>query len=166
MQDVVLEPISTGDIIDRSVRLYRKNFGMLVLIVAVPSILAYTGTLMSAYGYLTTVMGAGGPASILNIFLMLIGYFILYVIWPFLYLMMFGGLVRAVADHIMLGNPITLRGTVNLVKGRVGQLILAGLLMLVLSGVAVFALYIVLIIVAIVLSFIFGTLSSALPGWL
>ena len=91
---------------------------MLILIVAVPSLLAYMGTLMSAYGYLTTVLGA--QASILNILVMLVGYFILYVIWPFLYLMMFSGLVRAVADHIMLGNPITLRGTIKLVKGRVG----------------------------------------------
>jgi len=164
MQDVVLEPISTGDIIDRSVRLYRKNFGMLILIVAVPSILAYAGTLMSVYGYLTTVIGNNEP-SILNIFLMLIGYFILYVIWPFMYLMMFGGMVRAVADHIMLGNAITLRGTVKLIKGRVGQLILAGLLLLVLSGVAFFALYIVLVVVAILLSVVFAALASAVPGW-
>src|SRR5579871_3548389 len=137
MQDVVLEPISTGDIIDRSIRLYRKNFGVMVLIVAIPSILAYAGTLMSAYGYLTTVINPNASQfSIINIFLMLIGYFILYVIWPFLYLMTFSGLVRAIADHIMLGNAVTLRGTVNLIKGRIGQLILAGLLLFVLLGVA------------------------------
>src|SRR5581483_4319981 len=167
MQDVVLEPISTGDIIDRSVRLYRKNFGTLVLIVALPSILAYAGTLMSAYGYLTSVINPSASAvSFLNIIMMLVGYFIVYVIWPFMYLMMVSGLVRAVADHIMLGNAITLRGTISLIKGRIGHLILAGLLMFVLSAVALFALYIVVAIFAILFAFIFGAMGSALPSWL
>jgi hypothetical protein len=52
-----LEPISTGDVIDRAVRLYRRNFTALISIAAVPSLSYFVGTLMFWHGYTRLLMG-------------------------------------------------------------------------------------------------------------
>src|SRR5580704_7668553 len=58
-----LEPISTGDVIDRAVRLYRRNFVPLVAIASVPSIAYYIGSLMFWSGYSRLLLGtiSGSP---------------------------------------------------------------------------------------------------------
>ena len=47
----ILEPISTGDVIDRAVRLYRRNFTPLVAITAVPTLIGYVVSVMFWHGY-------------------------------------------------------------------------------------------------------------------
>src|SRR5690349_19859951 len=56
MKFTILEPMSTGDVIDRTVRLYRRNFTPLIAIVAVPTLIGYAVSLMFWYGYSNVVM--------------------------------------------------------------------------------------------------------------
>jgi hypothetical protein len=165
MQDVVLEPISTGDIIDRAVRLYRQNFTTFVLIVALSNVVQFTGNLMVTYGSVSNLANPNAFSPITIIFF-IFGYLLIGIVNPFIIFMMYAGLVRVSADHIMLGTPITLSATVKLVKGRIGQLILGAILLLVLTMVAVFVLYIVIIFVAIGLGALFAVASSSFPPWL
>jgi len=165
MQDVVLEPISTGDIIDRAVRLYRQNFTTFVLIVALSNVVQFTGNLMVTYGSVSNLANPNAFSPIGIVFL-LFGYLLIGLISPFIIFMMYAGLVRVSADHIMLGNQITLSGTVKLVKGRIGQLILGAILLLVLTMVAFFVLYIIVIFLALGLAALFAVAANTLPAWL
>jgi hypothetical protein len=55
-----LEPLSTGDLIDRAVRLYRKNFTPLISIAAVPTVIGYLVSLMFWNGYTGLITGVSG----------------------------------------------------------------------------------------------------------
>src|SRR5882724_500132 len=166
MQDVVLEPISTGDIIDRAVRLYRQNFTTFVLIVALSNVLQFTGNLMVTYGSVSNLANPNAFPSAISIIFLIFGYLLIGIVNPFIIFMMYAGLVRVSADHIMLGNPITLSATVKLVKGRIGQLILGAILILVLTMVAFFVLYIIVIFLALGVGALFALAASTLPPWL
>lgn len=164
----ILEPMSTGDVIDRAVRLYRRNFTPLVAITAVPTLIGYVVTLMFWYGYTGLLTGASssGGMPITAIWMMALGG-LGYPIWMFVLLVTVCGLSRVVGDHLMLGTPITFRGCFAAVRRRLGAITLMGLLMVAL----LFAAYIVVGILVFVL-FLIGALmvgaiaSAQLPQWL
>ena len=61
MKFTILEPMSTGDVIDRAVRLYRRNFTPLIAIAAVPTLIGYAVGMMFYYGYANAVLNAAQP---------------------------------------------------------------------------------------------------------
>src|SRR2546423_12150184 len=75
MKFTILEPMSTGDVIDRAVRLYRRNFGSLIAIVAVPTLIGYVISLMFWYGYSNVVLNAATPGRLPadSVLIMMIG---------------------------------------------------------------------------------------------
>src|SRR5262249_43664582 len=104
----VLEPISTGDVIDRAVRLYRKNFIPLISVVAVPALIYYGSAMLVSYGYAQTIQNAQGgfnPAAVMMTLVGLGG----YIVYLFAILGAISGMSRAIGDHVMLGDPITFR---------------------------------------------------------
>src|SRR5262245_5790929 len=107
----ILEPMSTGDVIDRAVRLYRRNFGPIIAIVSVPTLFGWFVSLMVSYGY-TKLLTSTSNARVLPIsaiWMLLLGV-IGYPVWAFAQLLMISGLSRVVGDHLMLGEAITFRG--------------------------------------------------------
>src|SRR5436190_22625409 len=64
MKFTILEPMSTGDVIDRAVRLYRRNFTSLIAIVAVPTLIGYVISLMFWYGYANLVLNTAKPGRV------------------------------------------------------------------------------------------------------
>jgi len=164
-QGPVLEPVSTGDIIDRAVRLYRRNFAPLVLIVTIPSLVAYVGSLMAMLGYFSAITGTSTGEGIVGVAVAIIGYFLIYIVWPFLYLLTIGGLVRSIADHFMLGARIRLRSTISFIRQRLSDLLLAGLLLMVMAGGVLSAVYVVVLFLALAFAFILGALGATAP-WL
>ncbi|HKP85267.1 MAG TPA: hypothetical protein VJZ26_04175, partial [Blastocatellia bacterium] len=106
----ILEPMSTGDVIDRAVRLYRRNFTPLVAIVSVPTLIGYVTSLMFWYGYQHVVMGSVNSSAVPgDAMLMLVLGGLGYPVWLFLLLLTVSGLSRVVGDHLMMGEAITLR---------------------------------------------------------
>lgn len=164
----ILEPMSTGDVIDRAVRLYRRNFTPLVAITAVPTLIGYVVTLMFWYGYtslLTTATGSRGMP-ITAIWMLALGG-LGYPIWMFALLLTVCGLSRVVGDHLMLGTPITFRGCFAAVRKRLGAITLMGLLLVALLFVAYFAVAIVIFVIFLAVALIVGAIGAAqLPPWI
>jgi hypothetical protein len=165
----ILEPMSTGDVIDRAVRLYRRNFTPLVAIVAVPTITGYIVSLMFWFGYTELLSGierqggeSGSGAAALLMGLGAIG----YPVWFFVLLVTVSGLSRVIGDHVMLNETITFRKCFSSTRRRLGDIFLMG----VISLAILFGLYIVFSIVLVILVMIVGviaglTSAAALPRW-
>ena len=164
----ILEPMSTGDVIDRAVRLYRRNFTPLISIVAVPTLIGWVVSLMFWYGYASLLTSAassrGVPVSAITM-LALGG--LGYPIWAFVLLLTVSGLSRVVGDHLMLGEPITFRGCWAAVKGRLGAITLMGLLSVAILFAAYVVLTIVLFILILIVGLVVGVVAAAkLPQWI
>ncbi|MEW6213007.1 MAG: zinc ribbon domain-containing protein [Acidobacteriota bacterium] len=164
----ILEPMSTGDVIDRAVRLYRRNFTPLIAIVIAPSLIGYISSLMFWYGYATLLAefgDTGRTSDTASAFLVLGGFG--YFVWFFVLLFALCGLSRSVGDHIMLGDSITFRKCFSAAGKKFGDIFVMGLLLI---GI-VFVLYIFFLIVVFVAALIMGviigiTASAQLPRWL
>jgi hypothetical protein len=163
----ILEPMSTGDVIDRAVRLYRRNFTALVGITAVPTLIGYVVTLMFWYGYTSMLTGVSSSRGMpINAIWMLALGGLGYPIWMFALLLTVCGLSRVVGDHLMLGTPITFRGCFAAVRRRLGAITLMGLLLVVLLFGAYFVVGILVVALFLVGALIVGAIAAAqLPPW-
>jgi hypothetical protein len=164
----VLEPMSTGDVIDRAVRLYRRNFVPLISIVAVPSVIGYIVALMFWFGYTNLLLGAANQTPTFRgdaLLMMAIGA-IGYPIWLFTLLLTISGLSRCVGDHVMLGEPITFRRCFSAAKKRFGAITLMGLLGLAFLFGAYIIFSILFFVVFLAISAIAGVIAAAqVPQW-
>ena len=163
----ILEPMSTGDVIDRAVRLYRRNFVPLVAIVAVPTVIGYVVSLMFWYGYTSLLTRASSTNALPVTALWMLGVGGLgYPVWAFAMLLTVSGLSRVVGDHLMLGEAISFRRCVEAVKRRLGAIVLMGLLSLALLFVVYIVLTIVLFVLILIVSLFIGVITAAkLPQW-
>ncbi|MCS6805399.1 MAG: hypothetical protein RMM98_00995 [Acidobacteriota bacterium] len=107
--ELLLQPVSAGDLIDRAIRLYRRHFGTLLAITALPALIAVLG------GLLTVFPDDDAGLSIL-------GSLLTYSLSPVLNLMLIGGLTKVVADHVMQQQPISFVRTWQVVLHHFGQL--------------------------------------------
>ncbi|MBI3650033.1 MAG: zinc ribbon domain-containing protein [Acidobacteria bacterium] len=166
----ILEPMSTGDVIDRAVRIYRRNFAPLLSIVAVPSFIGYLASTTFLFGYSKVVLGsveAGVPeTSPVAIMMMAVGG-LLYPVWLFILLLTVCGMSRVIGDHIMLDESITFRKCFAAARKRIGDIFLLGLLSIVILIVVYFILSVIFIIVFLIAAVLIGvTASSEMPPWL
>ncbi len=163
-----LEPLSTGDLIDRAVHIYRHNFAPLLALAAIPVVTSCTGTLLIAY----TFTGLRESDATLPVMVvgMTLGYSLTYLISPLLLMLITGGLTRTVADFVMLDVPIGFWRTWRMVGGRLWPLILTQLIGYILFGMVLSGLFFIGMIIAwtaIAMSFLlFGYLPSVLAGGL
>jgi hypothetical protein len=166
----ILEPMSTGDVIDRAVRLYRRNFTALVAIVAVPSVIGYLAGLAFTSGYaqlLTSVASPGSSGMEGSALLLLILGLMGQPVWFFVYVFTVTGLARVIGDHLMLGEAITFRRCFSAARQRLGDITLLALLMFgvlfLIGAVASVIFFAVFMVVAIVVGVTAGT---GMPPWL
>jgi hypothetical protein len=163
----ILEPISTGDVIDRAVRLYRRNFTPLVAITAVPTLIGYVVSVMFWSGYTSLITSSasqrGVPATaVLMLVLGVLG----YPVWAYVLLLTVSGLSRVVGDHLMLGEPITFRRCFAATKRRLGAITLMGLLSIVMLFAAYIVVSIVMVVIFLLVALIVGVIAAArLPQW-
>ena len=163
----ILEPMSTGDVIDRAVRLYRRNFAPLVAIVAIPTLFGYVSSMMFWFGYTSlltaaTSASAVGAESMVMLALGGLG----YPIHMFLLLATVAGLSRTVGDHLMMGEPITLRKSVSAAWKRGGNILLLALLLVALLIGLYLVFSIVVVGLVLVTSVIAGVMTAMqLPQW-
>ena len=163
----ILEPISTGDVIDRAVRLYRRNFTPLVAITAVPTLIGYVVSLMFWSGYtsvLTSTTSSRGVSSTAILMLVLGG--LGYPLWAYALLLTVSGMSRVVGDHLMLDEPITLHRCFAAIKRRLGAITLMGLLSVAMLFAAYIVVSIVMFVLLLLVGLIVGVLAAAsLPQW-
>jgi hypothetical protein len=165
----ILEPMSTGDVIDRAVRLYRRNFSHLIAIVAVPSIIGYLVGLALSSGYaqlLGSVVNPGAGVQGAGVILVIIG-LIGYPLWFFAQVFTLTGLARVVGDHLMMGDTITFRKCFAAARSRVGDVILMTLLLFAAMMVIGMAFFLIVFSLMMVAAIIVGISSGAgMPQWL
>ncbi|HEY6332442.1 MAG TPA: DUF4013 domain-containing protein [Blastocatellia bacterium] len=169
-----LEPISTGDIIDRAVRLYRRNFAPLVTIASVPSIAYYIATLTFVSGYTRLILGItpgvsssmGGSGSAGEALLMVGLGMIGELIAVLLFLATIAGLSRCIGDDVMLGEAITFKKCWRVVTRRIGDILLMGVLFIVFGVVMYMIVVLVVMILFFIVAFAIGVPSAiGMPGW-
>ncbi|HWX40718.1 MAG TPA: zinc ribbon domain-containing protein [Blastocatellia bacterium] len=164
----ILEPMSIGDIIDRSVRLYRRNFGSLLAVAAIPSLFGALSSTMLFYGYSemlrSTATGSGFPPGALV--MMGLG-LVCYPIWGFTMLVAVSAMARVVSDHVMLGEEITFRKCLSAVRRRLGDITIMGLLVFGITVAITFIIWMVAFIAMIAIVILAGIVAAlGLPGWL
>ncbi len=135
--DVSVVPLGAGDLVDRAVRFYRKNFLVFVLIASPPVVV---GTLISV-GW--TILGRQmfsigvNNFSAENTFYYIFLWFGSVVIWlveTIATLVVMGGASRNFVRHLLFGEAITLRETYKNVGKRLFGLIVASSLIAILLG--------------------------------
>ena len=152
-----LTPLGAGDLIDRAVRFYRKNFWIFVWIAAPPVII---GTAISVgWTILGRSMFSIGSATneedlVLYYLFVWFGGMLIWVIQTIATLTVMGGAARSFVRQLLFNEPITFRETYKNVKNRVFGLVAASFLITVFMGfIGTFIFYIGVIIGFIVVGF-------------
>ncbi|HYL99480.1 MAG TPA: hypothetical protein VEZ90_11035 [Blastocatellia bacterium] len=147
----ILEPVSAGDIIDRAIRLYRRNFTPLIGVVAVPGVIYYVSSLLFWLGYSRLIMGGGAADFGGSELLMIAAGGLGMIVWLFVFMVALSGMSRAIGDNVMAGDPITFRKCFKVTRKRLGDIALMGLLTIALGAGLYFALIFVIFAVALLI---------------
>jgi hypothetical protein len=157
--------MSAGDIIDRAVRLYRRNFLPLLRIVIAPSIVAYAGSILMSIGWRNISLSRGDARVAITFTMILVG-FTTWAIGKAAFYAVLGGSSRSLVSHFFEGKPILARDVYRAVRGRiwslVGATIMIGLLILGLMMIV----YFVISILAAIFILMMATIISELPRWM
>lgn len=143
-KNITLAPLGAGDLIDRAVRFYRKNFWTFVLIAAPPIVL---GTLISvgwtfAGRRIFSVGASADPTE--RIFYYAFAGFGNLIIWlaeTIATIIVMGGASRNFVRHLLFGETITFRETYKNAGKRLGGLSVAATIICVLLGIAGFIIF-------------------------
>lgn len=151
-----LAPLGAGDLIDRTVRLYRRHFMALIRASAPPVIVSSVGTVLWSIGVRSIVLAESeGRLAI---------YFLLALLGPLLWfggslaqLIVMGGASRNLVMHLLSDEPVTARRIYRSVRSRFWGLfgatlavVLCLVISLVLASLALFASALVILLVAVV----------------
>lgn len=162
-----LVPLGPGDLIDRAVRFYRRNFWTFVFIAAPPVI---TGTVISVgWTFLArSLFSVSSAASSLDLtFYYMFVWLGAAVIWfteTVATLSVMGGASRNFVRHLLFNEPITFRETyANTWKRLGGLLVASSIIAIVLGFIGSVVLYVGFIIGALLVFLAVAVLSSVLP---
>ncbi|MGI8545048.1 MAG: hypothetical protein ACR2MD_16430 [Aridibacter sp.] len=131
-----ITPLGAGDLIDRSVRFYRKNFWTFILISAVPIIIGgfgLVGWMVLAKNIFAVDASHTDEISLYRIFIGL-GSIFIWLIQLIAVFAVMGGASRNFVRHILFGEAITFRETYKNVRSRFFGLIGISTLLVFLLG--------------------------------
>ena len=158
-----LTPLGAGDLIDRSVRFYRKNFWSFVFISAPPIVIGaifLIGWMILARSLFTVNPSNPYDTNLYPVFVSLGSFFIWFIQLIAVFVVM-GGASRNFVRHILFGEPISFRETYKNVKSRIGGLTIVSSLLVISHGIFGFVLfYAVILIVFIIIGLAFYVLHS------
>lgn len=163
---IAIAPLGPGDLIDRAVRFYRKNFGTFVMVAAPPVLI---GTVVSvvwtfvARHYLYQGNDADPFENLAYYIFVWFGTILIWFTETVATLAVMGGASRNFVRHLLFGDNITFRETYRSLWDRLGALIVASLvitliLMFVCGGILYFGLTVGMIVVLIA-----ATVLSTVP---
>lgn len=125
METVELRPLSLGELLDHTFRLYRNHFWLFVCIMAIPSafMIPANVAVLSLQGSIATMTPGRPPTMppIGTIAGIVIGYLIFMAIFCVVYSAAIAAATCAVSD-VYLGRPSTVRGAFARIQGKVGRL--------------------------------------------
>ncbi|MBX3278001.1 MAG: hypothetical protein KF868_08380 [Acidobacteria bacterium] len=159
-----LEPLSSGDIIDRAVRLYRRHFLVLLRIVAGPSLVAYAGGIMYTIGVRNFSLERGDARMLMMLLLVLAG-MTLYIVGKIAFFAVLGGTARSLAAYFAAGEPIRARDVFRAVRSRFWQLLGATMVVVVLLMSVASFLYGMVVFGIILYVLLTGLVLAGAPWW-
>lgn len=130
-------PLGAGDLIDRAVRFYRKNFWTLFLIAAPP---VFAGSLFSviwtflAREIFSPTTGPNSDERFFYYFFIGLGSILIWLVESIATLVVMGGASRNFVRHLLFGERIAFRETYRNTAKRLGGLIFSSTLITVLLG--------------------------------
>jgi glycerophosphoryl diester phosphodiesterase family protein len=128
METVELRPLSLGELLDRTFRLYRNHFWLFVSIMAVPAAFSIPANvlILSLQGSMINSTAAGKPPFFAPspgvIAGAIIGYIVFAIVFGTVYSIAVAAATTAVSD-VYLGRAISIRGAYGKVRGRFWKLI-------------------------------------------
>jgi len=160
-----LAPLGAGDLIDRAVRLYRRNLFILIRTAAPPTIVAAFGGIVFRIGWGQIWLSSDSSDFFIYLSLTLLGAIILFGGYLFMLVVM-GGATRNLVAHLLYNDPVSAQAVYAAVKARFWGLAGASLLVLLWIGFASLAiLFVFYFLVAIVFG-VAAVLSFALTPWI
>ncbi len=157
--------MSAGDIIDRAVRLYGRNFLAMLRIVIWPSLIAYAGSIFWSAGWRNATLSKGDGRIAITVLLVLSG-LLLWAIGNVAFFAALGGASRSLAAHFFDGKPILARDVYRAVRGRLWPLVGATLTIELMVMGALMIAYFFLAIIGMVFVFMMAAMSQRISEWL
>jgi hypothetical protein len=130
-EQLALSPLGAGDLLDRTVRLYRRHFTTLIRAAAPPVIVAAAGSVLWTVGWREGALAEESGALALYVTMAVVG-FVLILFGNFCFLLVMGGASRNLVLHLLRGEPVSAAAIYRNVRSRfwglVGALLLIGML--------------------------------------
>ena len=105
---LALAPLSTGDLLDRIVRLYRQHWIPLMRIAILPVIFSFLGAMAISLGARNFATDKGDARIAFSV-LLILGGFGFYLLGKAVFLLLLGGTARELVQHFMDGSPLKVR---------------------------------------------------------
>lgn len=151
VKQLQLAPLGAGDLIDRTVRLYRRHFMALIRASAPPVVIGAVGAVLWSVGVRAMSLTGSDASLFLYGGMVLAGVFVRF-IGLLVLLIVLGGASRNLVTHLLWGEPVTARLIYRSVRARFWALLGASLAMFVylviMSGVALLVWYVAVLLIA------------------
>jgi len=164
-----LIPLGAGDLIDRAVRLYRKNFWTFALIAAPPMLIGTVflfGWTMLGRNLFAVNSSNSVETGFYQVFIYLRS-ILIWIVQTVATLVVMGGASRNFVRNLLFDERITFRETYRNTKKRVGGLIVASTLIVVVLGFFAFVLFYLVMLVGFLGGLVIGSVfqfSTILMG--
>ena len=146
-----LSPLGAGDLIDRTLRLYRRHFMTLVRTSSPPIVVAALGSILWTVGWREVSLAESAGMGVLYIMFIVVGG-LLALAGNFFFLLVMGGASRNLVMHLLWGEPVAALSIYRNVRARfwglVGAILLIGLLAGAIS-LPVLSVYLILVTLAV-----------------
>jgi hypothetical protein len=161
IKQLQLAPLGAGDLIDRTVRLYRRHFMALVRACAPPVIVSALGTVILSVSVRSMSFTSSGGRLLLYILFAFLS-ILIWFLGLLAQLVVMGGASRNLVMHLLLDKPVTTRLIYRSVRSRFWKLLLATLavvLCLIFSGVMASVAWFMATLLVIVILWVVSTLG-------
>ena len=164
VNELSLEPLGAGDLIDRAVRLYRRHFLTLIRIAAPPVLVSAVGSTITTIAVRELTTTSSGLLVGLYV-LALIGGWVIIICGALFSLIVMGGATRNLVSHLIWNEPVSVRTTYRAVKtrfwGLLGASVMVGLWLMFAGSVATMAGWFLAVIVFVAIG-----VASTVSTWL
>jgi hypothetical protein len=164
VNELSLEPLGAGDLIDRAVRLYRRHFLTLIRIAAPPVLVSAVGSTITTIAVRELTTTSSGLLVGLYV-LALIGGWVIIICGALFSLIVMGGATRNLVSHLIWNEPVSVRTTYSAVKtrfwGLLGASVMVGLWLMFAGSVATMAGWFLAVIVFVAIG-----VASTVSTWL
>jgi hypothetical protein len=157
-----VNPLGAGDLIDRALRLYARNFWTLVRIAVPPIVISTVGSMILATGWREAAVSTKDIAAV-GYIAMILGGATLWMLGMLLTLMVMGGASRNLVRHLLWGEPITFRDTYRNTISRFLGLLVASFIIGVILFISSFILFYIFAILTGIVFILALSLNSLSP---